>query len=122
MDIVVSTITSDDGIEAERVELIGDLDAHALGDFEDLLDKFLVEGLKNVIVDCAKMKYINSGGLSAFLNYTVFFKERGGGLALTYVPDNALTIMEMIGFTTHFKILPDNEAALSWFKNPDSEE
>jgi anti-sigma regulatory factor (Ser/Thr protein kinase) len=79
------------------------------------MDKLLERGVKNLILDCTNVKYINSTGLGTLLKYSDTFESVGGRIAFCRVPAKVMLVMEMLGFNALFNIVTDEATALRSF-------
>ena len=79
------------------------------------MDKLVERGVKNLILDCTSVKYINSTGLGTLLKYADTFESIGGHIAFCRVPSKVMLVMEMLGFNALFNIVSDEATALRSF-------
>ena len=63
------------------VDLQGDLDINSNKEFKDKVNS--VKGVKNIIVNCENLSYIDSTGLGAFISIYKNIKEKGEKLVIT---------------------------------------
>lgn len=108
----VSVIKSKAGTTAVKVELDGYVDASTLEEFEQVMTKLLEKNAKLVLVDCAKLEYINSAGLGLLLKYTDEFRNNEGSFALIRIPQGTLAVIKMLGFDQELNTFEDEAAAL----------
>ncbi len=105
-----------DGDDSARVaELSGAIDGNTVPDFQQMLEKVKTEGVRRLILDMSKIKYVNSTGLGSLVKYADSFKNSGGGMALIKVPAKVKIVIEMLGLNAFFDIcagLPEALAAL----------
>ena len=111
----VKVIKSPDGTTATMAEVDGSIDASTIQQFQQVMDKLVERGVKNLILDCAKIKYINSTGLGTLLKYADTFESIGGHIAFCRVPSKVMLVMEMLGFNALFNIVTDEASALRSF-------
>src|SRR5271169_820223 len=72
-----------DGDDLARIaELSGAIDGNTVPDFQQMLEKVKTEGVRRLILDMSKIKYVNSTGLGSLVKYADSFKNSGGGMAL----------------------------------------
>ena len=67
-------------------ELTGVLDGTTVAQFQDAVDDSFKRGVRKLVIDIAKVRYVNSTGLGAIVKYNDRLKAGGGGLALCKVP------------------------------------
>src|SRR5579862_4231498 len=98
---------------ARLVELSGAIDGNTVPDFQTLLEQMKKEGVRRLILDMSKIKYVNSTGLGSLVKYADSFKSSGGGMALIKVPAKVKIVIEMLGLNAFFDICTDLGAALA---------
>jgi anti-anti-sigma factor len=111
----VKVIKSPDGTTATLAEVDGSIDASTITQFQQVMDKLVERGVKNLILDCTSVKYINSTGLGTLLKYADTFESIGGHIAFCRVPSKVMLVMEMLGFNALFNIVSDEATALRSF-------
>ncbi|MGD0093181.1 MAG: STAS domain-containing protein [Planctomycetota bacterium] len=111
----VKPIKSPEGVTAILAEVDGSIDSSTIQQFQEVMDKLVARGTKNLVLDCASVKYINSTGLGTLLKYSDTFESISGHIAFCRVPSKVLLVMEMLGFNALFTIVPDEAAALRSF-------
>jgi anti-sigma B factor antagonist len=111
----VKVVKSPDGTTATLAEVDGSIDASTIQQFQQVMDKLVERGVKNLILDCSNVKYINSTGLGTLLKYSDTFESIGGHIAFCRVPSKVMLVMEMLGFNALFNIVTDEATALRSF-------
>jgi anti-anti-sigma factor len=115
IEFKVKVVKSQDGTMATLATVDGSIDASTIQQFQQVMDKLVERGVKNLIMDCSNVKYINSTGLGTLLKYADTFESIGGHIAFCRVPSKVLLVMEMLGFNALFNIVTDEAAALRAF-------
>ncbi|HYF50895.1 MAG TPA: anti-sigma factor antagonist [Planctomycetota bacterium] len=115
IEFKVKVIKSPDGTTATLAEIDGSIDASTISQFQQVMDKLVERGVKNLILDCTNVKYINSTGLGTLLKYADTFESIGGHIAFCRVPSKVMLVMEMLGFNALFNIVTDEATALRSF-------
>lgn len=115
IEFKVKVIKSPDGTMATLAEVDGSIDASTIQQFQQVMDKLVEKGVKNLILDCTSVKYINSTGLGTLLKYSDTFEGIGGHIAFCRVPSKVMLVMEMLGFNALFNIVTDEATALRSF-------
>jgi len=115
VDFKVKNVKSPGGVAATLAEVAGSIDATSIVQFQNVMDKLVEKGVKNLILDCQNVRYINSTGLGTLLKYVDTFESVGGHLAFVRVPSKVLLVMEMLGFNALFSIVSDEQEALVSF-------
>jgi anti-sigma B factor antagonist len=112
IEFKVKVVKFKTGLMATEMGLIGYVDASTLSEFEQVLNKLIRKGAKNVILDCEQLEYINSTGLGLFLKYTDELGKLSGHLVLVRLPQNTRNVIELLGFDGELNISKDTPAAL----------
>jgi anti-sigma B factor antagonist len=115
VDFKIKNVKAADSTKATLAEIAGSIDATSIVQFQTVMDKLVEKGVKNLILDCANVKYINSTGLGTLLKYADQFESMDGQIAFTRVPSKVMLVMEMLGFNALFTIVPDEATALRIF-------
>ncbi|MHC5056541.1 MAG: STAS domain-containing protein [Planctomycetota bacterium] len=115
VEFKIKNLKGPDGTKGTLAEIAGSIDATSIVQFQNVMDKLVEKGVKNLILDCASVKYINSTGLGTLLKYVDTFESVDGHIAFTRVPSKVMLVMEMLGFNALFTIVPDEAAALRLF-------
>ncbi len=115
IEFKVKVIKPPDGTTATLAEVDGSIDASTIQQFQQVMDKLVERGVKNLILDCTSVKYINSTGLGTLLKYADTFESIGGHIAFCRVPSKVMLVMEMLGFNALFNIVTDEATALRSF-------
>ncbi|MCX7806383.1 MAG: anti-sigma factor antagonist, partial [Planctomycetota bacterium] len=114
IDFRIKNIRSADGTSATMAELDGSIDASTINQFQAVMDKLVEKGVRNLILDLANVKYINSTGLGVLLKYSDTFEGVEGHLVFCRVPSKVMLVMEMLGFNALFQIFADEAMALKF--------
>lgn len=96
--------------------LEGHLDTAAAPQFEERLLKLIAGGESRVLVDCAKLDYVNSAGLKVFLLAAKQLDAAGGKLVLCGLTPSVQSIFDMIGFSKIMNLALDQTAGLRMFQ------
>ncbi|MHC4201653.1 MAG: STAS domain-containing protein, partial [Planctomycetota bacterium] len=83
VDFKIKNVKAADGTKATLAEIAGSIDATSIVQFQTVMDKLVEKGVKNLILDCANVKYINSTGLGTLLKYADQFESMDGQIAFT---------------------------------------
>ncbi|HHN45961.1 MAG TPA: STAS domain-containing protein [Planctomycetes bacterium] len=114
IDFKVRNVKSPQGATAAVAEVSGSIDATTINQFQTIMDKLVQKGVKNLVLDCTNVKYINSTGLGTLLKYVDTFSGVGGNLVFTRVPSKVMLVMEMLGFNALFSIYEEEDEALQF--------
>jgi anti-anti-sigma factor len=92
------------------VVLEGEIGLQGAPVFARQLESVISEGLDALILDLSGVTYMNSSALAAML--TLEDRLNGGYVALVGVQDKAKVIMDNLGITNLFQVLPTREEAI----------
>lgn len=102
-----------DGQNAVIVELNGSVDPSSIDDFDAIFDDLLEKGSIRIVMDLAKLKYINSTGMGMMVQYYDQLADEGGGLVLMTVQAKIILVLEMLGLQELFPIVSSEEEAVA---------
>ncbi|MBI4567681.1 MAG: STAS domain-containing protein [Planctomycetes bacterium] len=100
------------GESAIVAEIGGAVDANTAVGFEEQVNRLLAIGSRYLVVNCSRLKYINSTGMGLFIRFSDQLAERGGSLELVSVPDNIFQLFSLLGLESLFVLHPDEKAAV----------
>ncbi|MHC4392974.1 MAG: STAS domain-containing protein [Planctomycetota bacterium] len=93
-------------------ELVGVIDGTTVAGFQTSLEDLLKRNTPKLILDMQRVRYVNSTGLGAIVQYADKFKAQGGGIALIKVTAKVRIVIEMLGLQAFFEICNDEAAGL----------
>jgi len=111
LDVSLRPVATDSN--AMLVELSGVIDGSTVARVQASLSDVLQRGVSKAIVDMNRVRYVNSAGLSALVQFADQFKSRGGGVALIRVTAKVRIVIEMLGLQSHFEIAAGEQEALA---------
>ena len=88
------------------------LDSQLAPDLKSEFVTLQAEGVRNLILDMASVKYSDSSGLSALLVGNRVFSESGGIFILTQLQDHVLKLIKISQLDNVLAILPKVEEAV----------
>ena len=97
---------------AAVVDLEGDVDIYSAAQFKDVLLQGIEEGARRIIVDLAKVSFIDSSGLSVLVSGAKRVRSNNGTLDIVCCDDNITRILEITGLDRIFGIYLTREEAL----------
>ena len=83
----------------------------------DLKSKFVVirnEGVKNLILNLADVKYVDSSGLSAILTANRIWKDHGSFILTGIEHENVKKLIEISRLNTVFTIIPTIQESIDY--------
>jgi anti-sigma B factor antagonist len=93
--------------------LEGEIDLHVLPNLSASLQMMIEKKPKQLIVDLARVSYIDSSGLAALIEGMQNVQQYGGTFALASLQEPVRTIFEIARLDQVFKIFPDVNTALA---------
>ena len=97
--------------EVREIRISGFLDAHTVDAFEQAMERLLSESYNKYIIDLSELSYISSAGIAALMLFLQQVRRREGDLVLMQPMPKVRKVLDLLGFTQIFKIVPDREAA-----------
>lgn len=94
-------------------QLSGHVDTLNAADLESSLLALAESGLKQLLVDCTKLDYINSAGLRVFLLVAKRMESQDGACAYCGLTPNVKLVFETIGFDRILTVHATRESALA---------
>ncbi len=91
--------------------LEGRIDSEGAVDLDLDLQTAAAEGRYKLILDMAKVRYLNSSGLRTLADILTQSRENGGDLRLVSLNPKVQRVFQIIGFDKFFNIFPDVAAA-----------
>ena len=85
-------------------------------EFSDLLHKLLDEGKKNVVVDLAEVKFMNSSGLGMLISGFTTMKNGGGAFKLANATEKINSLLVITKLITIFEHFNSVDEAVESFK------
>lgn len=113
LQVVQHPLNLPDGAVGTAAKLIGSIDASTVPQFEEQIEKFLTDGNKYLVLDCAEIVYINSTGMGLIIKCVDKFRNGGGDLKLAAVPAKVVTLFKMLGLESLVELYPSEAAAVA---------
>ena len=95
------------------ISLEGEIDLHVSPRIAATLIAAVKEKPRNLIVDLAKVSYIDSSGLAVLIEAMQSVEKYGGKFALAALQENVKPIFEIARLDQVFRIFPDVDSAAS---------
>lgn len=91
----------------------GSLDATNIESVANQVNDLLAAGVKNIIADFNKLRYLNSTALGHIINFNKMAKNQGGSFVLVNVNENVYEIFDIVGATSILNFYDSAEEALA---------
>jgi anti-sigma B factor antagonist len=95
--------------------LTGELDAHTASELEAAFEKCRKDENHQIVVNCARLRYISSAGLGVFLGRIDAIREQGGDIKIAALMPNVFNVFDLLGFPLLFNIVDTEEEAITLF-------
>jgi anti-sigma B factor antagonist len=105
--------TKKSGSDLDILELEGELDFHSSGDVRAALSGLTEKQAKKVLVDLAKVSYIDSSGLATFVELFQKLKRYGGKLVLFNLAPSVRSVFEIAKLDSIFHLAASEKEAIS---------
>lgn len=110
-DLIFEAARPDDG--PNYIALIGYLDAHTVRELEEASRRTLDSGNAKLILDLQQLQYISSAGIGAIMALLQQLRRRRGDMIVLQPRPKVHEMLELLGFTDIFQIVPDRAAAMA---------
>jgi len=87
----------------------------AVSDLRTLFDTFVSEDIHNVVLDLARVQYIDSSGLGILVAGHTLMHNAGGALKLLNLSGRSAQLLVLTRISTLFEIFDDERAAINSF-------
>jgi len=96
----------------------GGLNSANTAQFIEEIEKLVNSGLRKIIVDCSKLNYISSYGVSVLLRLHKWMSAKGGDVKLAGVGGFMVAVLRTVGLGKMWGVYKDVEAARIAFGLP----
>ncbi|NLG18476.1 MAG: STAS domain-containing protein [Fibrobacter sp.] len=100
-------------VNAKLIRFIGDLDATNVETVLEKVCSLFNEGIRDLVADFKKLRYVNSTGLGILLHFSKSAKEKGGSFKIANINENVYEIIEIIGATSLLEIYDELDEAIA---------
>ena len=97
------------------LHLVGELDAYTVAELDAAFQKCQNDGTRQIVVNGARLKYISSAGLGAFLGDIEEIREHGGDIKIAALNPSVYNVFDLLGFPLLFNIVDTEEEAIALF-------
>ena len=95
------------------LQLEGEIDLHVSPEVAESIQSMVANKPKVLVVDLAKVTYLDSSGLAVLIEGMQNVQEYGGRFALANVQESVQHIFEIARLDQVFQIFPDVDSALA---------
>jgi len=95
----------------------GEIDLYNSPELKDVVIKGIEKGRVNVIINMAKVKYIDSSGIGALISIFSSAKQGGGSLKIAVMTEPVRKVFRMAMLDSFFQIFDSEAAAIDSFAN-----
>jgi anti-sigma B factor antagonist len=104
-----------DGEDVLVVQADASLNTDAVKSAVENVETLISGGLRNVIVDCAKLDHMNSAGLGTLIRLRQRMKQHDGDVKICGVKGMMHEVLKITRLTRLFEVYPDVQQAVSSF-------
>ena len=97
----------------------GGLNSEGAHEFVDKIGALIESGQTKIVVDCSKLGYISSFGISVLVRLHAKLSKRGGDVKLACVKSFIVELLTNLRLNTLFEIYPDVNRACLMFRPKD---
>jgi anti-sigma B factor antagonist len=83
------------------------------GQINDQINSYIDQGKKRIVIDLAKVEWMNSSGLGILIGAIQTLKNNDGSLCLIHVSDRIKELLKITKLINVFDIKPDLESAIA---------
>lgn len=114
----VLTVGLRDHGDVAIVELVGRLDESKQDHVTKVFERLMNRGFCRIAVDCSKLVYLDSHGVSAFVAYVDEARARGGDVKFFKMNPDAKFTLERLGLSKFLQTFPNEDASAKAFDLP----
>ena len=97
------------------LSIMGEIDLYNAPEIKDIINKLIEEQNYHVIIDLAKVSYIDSSGIGALISSLSNLKKYQGGLKIINVYASVKKVFELTKLTSFFDIFDSEVEAIEAF-------
>lgn len=101
--------------EVSLVQIETRLEADSAQDFRDVMSDLTAESRYKVVIDLAKVSFIDSSGLGCLVSAVRQFRQEKGDIKLACITDNVRPLIEIVRLHRVFDIYDSVEEAMKSF-------
>ncbi len=98
------------------LDIQGEIDLYNAPEIKETIQKLIDQQKYNVLINLAKVSYIDSSGIGALISSLSNLKKYQGALKITNVYASVKKVFELTKLTSFFEIYDSEEEALASFK------
>lgn len=99
------------------VRLRGHLDAYTSSRLDTYLRDLRDGGSRNLVLDCERLTYLSSQGVSVLVREMEKLRHDGGDLRLASLTDKVKTIIEHLSLEEYMQVFSDVETAAASYRD-----
>lgn len=110
----IKTRETSNGVVIFDIE--GEIDLYNSPELKETIKKMIDSQKYNIVVNLAKVSYIDSSGIGALISSLSNLKKYQGGLKIINLTGSVKKVFELTKLTSFFEIFDSEEAAVESFK------
>ncbi len=97
------------------LDISGEIDLYNAPQLKDIINKYIEEKKYNIIINLAKVNYIDSSGIGALISSLANLKKYQGSLKIIHIGMSVKKVFELTKLTSFFEIYDDEREAIQSF-------
>ncbi len=98
------------------IDIIGEVDLYNAKDIKDVLDAMIKSGQYQIILNLAKVPFMDSSGIGTLVTAMYKLKKYHGGMKVINTVGSVAKVFKMTGMDSHLEICESEEEAVNSFK------
>ncbi|MCB1156104.1 MAG: STAS domain-containing protein [Leptospiraceae bacterium] len=97
------------------IDIVGEVDLYNAKDIKDVLDGMIRDGKYQIILNLAKVPFMDSSGIGTLVTVMYKLKKYQGGLKVVNTVGSVAKVFKMTGMDAHLEIFDSEEEAINSF-------
>jgi anti-anti-sigma factor len=99
----------------EIIDVIGEVDLYNTKEIKDLIDEKIKQGKYNILLNLAKVPFMDSSGIGTLVTGMYRLKKYQGSLKIVNIVGSVAKVFKMTGMDTHLEIFDNEDDAVKSF-------
>jgi anti-sigma B factor antagonist len=98
------------------IDINGVIDSETVDEFDKAVNQVMKDGCYNIVLNLARMNYINTAGLSIIADTFKQAQQNKGALKILNATDTIKELLDVVRFTRIIELFEDESEAVSSFE------
>ncbi len=98
------------------IDIVGEVDLYNTKEIKDLIDEKIKQGKYQIILNLAKVPFMDSSGIGTLVTGMYRLKKYQGSLKIINIVGSVAKVFKMTGMDTHLEIFDNEDEAVKSFK------